>query len=195
MFSKCELSHINEESEEEGIWLEGVKHKSVEIIRTGDILLLPNGDPGRNKMVNLEFVDDQQWWEGWISSSRDVDWVIPRTLDPGGSVYSVVDKAKSNPQGGPLYFIRSWRTSSSTTHAVLWCVAHKISGRQVYRLVKFKVGWQVGQDDAVTFPEASDSSVSTWALGIYQGLNVVEESLNYFHHLMYVEIKALQLRK
>jgi hypothetical protein len=56
MFSECELSHINEESEEEGIWLEGVKHKSVEIIRTGDIILLPNGDPGRNKMVNLEFL-------------------------------------------------------------------------------------------------------------------------------------------
>jgi hypothetical protein len=56
MFSECVLSHINEESEEEGIWLEGVKHKSVEIIRTGDIILLPNGDPGRNKMVNLEFL-------------------------------------------------------------------------------------------------------------------------------------------
>jgi hypothetical protein len=28
------------------------------------------------------------------------------------------------------------------------------------RLVKFKVSCQVGQDDAVTFPEASDSSVS-----------------------------------
>lgn len=50
------MSHINEESEEEEIWLEGVKHKSVEIIRTGDIILLPNGDPGRNKMVNLEFL-------------------------------------------------------------------------------------------------------------------------------------------
>jgi hypothetical protein len=28
----------------------------VEIIRTGDIILFPNGDPGRNKMVNLEFL-------------------------------------------------------------------------------------------------------------------------------------------